>query len=501
MTWLGLDIGSSTAKAALFDEAFGAIATASRRVPMRRPAPGRVEIDGEAVWHAVVAIVREVLAEADASGPGARPVAGIGVSAAMVGAVLLDARGELLRPIVNWEDSRAQGLIEAMEREAPGVLSRLFAVSGCVLQQGCTLPLVRALRDEEPDVMARAAHVVSLKDFVRARLTGRIAIDRTEAAVAPGSAAARSHDEALFDLFGIGDLRHLFPGPREPEARAGGLAPAAARTLGLPPDTPVAIGAGDVPSTILGAGTARAGASTVILGTTAMVGVTHDAPVFTPPDLGLLFTLPGQRWFRALVNVAGTLNLDWALATLVPDLGSGAAAYDEAERLARGAPIGANGVAYAPYLSESGIIAPLHDPDARAGFAGLSPRHTRADMLRAVYEGVVFSLADLLTLLDAPTGPLTLVGGGARSAFWSQMLADATGRDVRVPQGEEFGARGAALLGAIAAGGRPDIETAAASEPPKAKTYAPVGPAHAAYIEAMAQWRARVSRFRRASDG
>jgi sugar (pentulose or hexulose) kinase len=196
-----------------------------------------------------------------------------------------------------------------------------------------------------------------------------------------------------------------------------------------------------------------------------MVGVTHAEPLFTPPDLGLLFTLPGTGWFRAMVNVAGTLNLDWAMGILVPDL-EGPKALAAFEALARQAPPGANGVVYLPYLSDSGIIAPTVDPGARAAFGGLAPRHARSDMARAVYEGVAWSLTELLGLTGFSGDAVHLVGGGARSGLWPQMLADVCGTPVILSQGQEFGARGAALLARVAVGDLCDMAEAAALAPP-----------------------------------
>jgi len=353
-----------------------------------------------------------------------------------------------------------------MQAREPRVLSRIFRSSGCVLQQGCTLPVLAALAAEEPETVARAHAFVSLKDNLRAWLTGRIGADRTEAAVAPGNASTRDRSPLMITAFGLDGLAHLLPPAEESHAVGGTVTAAAAATTGLRVGIPVAVGAGDVPCTVLGAGGARPGLAIVILGTTAMVGVTHSAPLFTPPDLGLLFTLPGTCWFRAMVNVAGTLNLDWALKILAPEL-TGGNAMAAFEMLARQSPPGANGVVYLPYLSDSGIIAPTVDPTARAGFGGLAPRHTRADMARAVYEGVALSLTELLELTGFSGDAITLVGGGARSGLWPKMIADLCGKPVTLRAGHEFGARGAALLARVALGDLRDMAEAAAMVPPE----------------------------------
>jgi sugar (pentulose or hexulose) kinase len=475
---LGLDVGSSVAKAALYDAGMAELATATRPVPQDRSRAGHVEYDALAVQASVVALIADVAARA---GVTPASIGSVGISAAMVGGVLVDAENRPLRPAINWEDARAQSLIEGIVARDSAVLSRIFRSSGCVLQQGCTLPVLAALAATEPEVVARSHAFVSLKDHLRAWLTGRIGADRTEAAVGPGSAERRDRSPAMLDLFGLGPLAHLLPVVEESEAVGGYVTPAAAAITGLQAGTPVAVGAGDVPCSVLGAGGWNTGRATMILGTTAMVGQTFTQPVFEPPDLGLLFTLPGKRWFRAMVNVAGTMNLDWALATLAPDLAGCADPFAKLEERATQSPIGAGGVSFLPYLSDSGIIAPVIDAEARAGFAGLAPRHRAQDMLRAVYEGVAFSLVDLLDLTGFCGERIMLVGGGARSAVWPQMIADITGKAVDLFDGREFGARGAALLARVAVGELPDIAAAAALVPPLRATVMPDPSCHAAY--------------------
>ena len=483
---LGLDVGSSVAKAALYDSDMVELATAARPVLQDRSRAGHVEYDALAVQASVVALIADVAVHAGVT-PAA--IGAIGISAAMVGGVLVDSANRPLRPAINWEDARAQSLIEGIVAQDPSALSRIFRSSGCVLQQGCTLPVLAALAATEPEVVARAHAFVSLKDHLRAWLTGDIGADKTEAAVGPGSAERRDRSPAMLELFGLGPLAHLLPTVEESEAVGGHVTPAAAAITGLRAGTPVAVGAGDVPCSVLGAGGWNTGRATMILGTTAMVGQSFAQPVFEPQDLGLLFTLPGKRWFRAMVNVAGTMNLDWALATLAQDLAASADPFARLEERAAQSPIGAAGVSFLPYLSDSGIIAPVIDPEARAGFAGLAPRHRSQDLLRAVYEGVAFSLVDLLDLTGFSGDRIRLVGGGARSALWPRMIADITGKAVDLFDGREFGARGAALLARVAVGELPDIASAAALVPPLRATVLPDRSCEAAYALARQTFR------------
>jgi len=457
---LGIDAGSSITKAAIFDDAGRQLGTGTHRIRLQRPHPGWSEIDPDSAWDAMVSAIRAAMQDAGVTG---RDIAAVGLSAAMVGAWLADEGGNALRPGIIWEDSRAQEMLEERVAEVPDFYQRIFRSDGCVLQQGCTLPLLMWLKKHEPRVLGQAAHVFSYKDFLRLKLTGKAAADRTEAAVAPGSAAGRDRSPEMLELFGVADLAGKLPPAAESESIGGTITQAAAEATGLPAGTPVAIGAGDVPCTVTGASALEAGMAMAVLGTTCMIGVVHDRPVFTPPDLGLLFTLPGEHWYRAMVNVAGTLNLDWAVETLLPDLARQPDLYRRMEAMIAPLPIGSDGVVYLPYLSESGIIAPVVDVEARAGFHGLTPRHGRPHMVRAVYEGVVLALRDLYQELEGTGHEILLTGGGARSPMWTQMIADALGAAVLVPAGTEFGARGAALLAATAIGRFGSIREASVS--------------------------------------
>ncbi|WP_417415935.1 FGGY-family carbohydrate kinase [Hoeflea sp.] len=478
---LGIDAGSSRCKAAVFDAEGREIATASRPTTLLRPQPGWSELDPEEAWSAAVAVIGEALENA-AIDPAS--IRAIGLSAAMVGAWVLDANGEPLRHGIVWEDSRSQPIIDEMQQRDPAVMSQIFQSSGSVMQQGCTLPVLAWLKRHEPDLIKRAAHVVSYKDFLRFRLTGLIATDRSEASVIPGDAKSRSRSDEMIELFNLADCAHLLPPVRDSEEIIGGLSARAAALTGLPEGTPVAIGAGDVVSTVVGAGGFDTDIATAVLGTTCLVGTCHDKPVFEPRDLGLLFSMPGDFWYRAMVNVAGTLNLDWAIGVLAPDLQHKPDCYDQVTALVDGVEIGAGGVSFLPYLSESGIIAPVVAPEARAQFSGLSPVHGRDHMLRAVYEGVAFALHDLVSALGFEGSRIRLTGGGSQSPVWCQMIADMLQMEVIVPAGTEFGARGAALIAATALGDFTGVRAASISVNAEGRRYQPSSENAVAYRKA-----------------
>lgn len=457
--FLGIDAGSTVMKAAVFDANGCQQTIASRRTPLNRLTPGWVEADPALC----LAALDDVIADAARSCGNPSAITAVGISGAMVGAWLVDATGRAVRPGINWEDSRCQTMLDAMISARPTLMSDIFAVSGSVLQQGCTLPVLAWLKQHEPEVLRRTAYVLNYKDFLRHHLTGAFANERSEAAVLPGDARNQGRSTELMELFGLTDLLPLFPTLLDSQDIAGYVTAECAERTGLATGTPVIAGAGDVIASVIGAGGLKADTVTAILGTTCMVGVCHRQPVFTPADLGLLFSLPERHWYRAMVNVAGTLNLDWIINLVAPELAEQTNCFAQITEIALASPPGANGITYLPYLSKSGIIAPVADAFARAQFSGLHSGHNRADMIRCVYEGVAFALADLVDLLNPHDGaPITLTGGGSRSAFWCQMIADITGRSIVVPAETEFGARGAALLAATALGQFDGIVSASA---------------------------------------
>jgi sugar (pentulose or hexulose) kinase len=227
------------------------------------------------------------------------------------------------------------------------------------------------------------------------------------------------------------------------------------------------VGAGDVPASAIGLGAVEPGVACTLLGTNILNCLVTEKPVFEPHDVGVMFCLPEARWLRAMINVSGTTSMDWFIAQFCAAEQQAAATagdlFARLEALAQRSTIGANGALYLPYLSLQGITAPFWEPAARAEFFGLNDRTTRADLLRAVYEGIALSIRDGYSVLPQAVSEIRLAGGGAKSAFWSQIIADVTGCRVVVPAGSEFGARGAALLAAVGLGWYASVGEAAAA--------------------------------------
>ena len=485
--YLGIDIGTSVIKAALFDTNGRQRAEASERMSLLEAPLGWSELDGEATWSTSIRVIRQLLAEA-AVDP--TQIRAIGVTGVMVGAWPLDENDRLLRPPILWNDARAQDLVDELLAQNPDLFSSVFTHSGSVMQLGCTLPVIAWLARHEPHVLEQARHILTAKDFIRYRLTGAIATDESEAAMAPGSAMTRDFHPEQAKHLGIEDHVHILSPVARGETLAGAVTDEAAKATGLKAGTPVAIGTGDTSACVLGAGAHKPGQAVSVLGTTCLNGVLFDRAVYEPRDLGLLFIVPGQRWMKSMVNVAGTTVLDWCLEALCPDIASDDSPYERLGELAETSPPGANGVSFVPYLSASGIIAPRIEPKARASFNGLAPHHSRADMMRSIYEGLAYAIRDCFEAIGGVESSIRLVGGGARSPFWAQMIADVTGAPVEVPEGTQFGAKGAALCAAVAIGDFASLDEACEKTFELKHSYAPSAETKDAYDAGFARFKA-----------
>ncbi len=474
-TLLGIDIGTTSIKAALF--AAGApgvpLAVASRASPTRMPAPGLSETDPLAVCAAIADCVRDLTGAGRGAG-----VAAIGISGTACGAWLL-RDGVPLRPAILWNDGRAAAITDRWRED--GRMATIFDISGNAPFPGYTLPVLRWLADHEPDTLARATHLVCCKDFVRGWLTGVWTTEESDASYAPFDIVARDWSDRLFDLTGTAAHAHLLP-PLSPPDRTDALLAAVADDLGLPAGIPVALGATDIVAGCVGGGAVAAGHAVTILGTSANSSIVTDRPEFEPRGIGIMAAAPLGRWVRTMVNTSGSMTLDWA-AGLFTGGDVGALFVRAAQAQGQDIPV------LLPYLADAGVISPFVDARARGAFVGLRVGHDAAAMCRAVVDGLAFAVADCYRAMPGAVSRITAVGGAARSDLLLQTIADATGAQVLRPRGEEFGARGVALLAALHAGlMTPDTFEAKAADLEVARPFVP-GPQAAEVTQRFARYR------------
>jgi xylulokinase len=432
--------------------------------PFASPRPGWAEQDPRDWWRACGAAVRKALHSANLR---ADDIACVGFSGQMHGAVLLDSRDEVVRNAIIWCDQRS----EAQSLE----LEKLFG-RDALIRLTCNPPLTNFtltkllwVRETEPLDWARVAHVMLPKDYVRFRLTGERAIDMADASgTLLLDVANRRWSAEVLSKSGID--AGLLPALHESPQICGKVSAAGAEATGLRRGTPVVAGAGDQAAGAVGMGIARAGAVSATIGTSGVVFAATDRPALDPQ--GRLHTfchaIPG-RWHVMGVTQAAGLSLRWfrdrfgvatdAKAGLQNNAGRDP--YDVLAEEASSAPAGSEGAFWAPYLM--GERTPHLDPNARAALLGLTASHTRGHIIRAVMEGVAYSLKDTFTIFDEmqiPVSSIRLGGGGARSPLWRQIQADVYGHEVEIVAAEEGAAYGAAILAGTGIGAWSSVDEA-----------------------------------------
>lgn len=442
---LGIDVGTSTTKAAVFDldDPVSPLTNASAQSAVEQPRPGWSEANPARVLGTVMDCVRAALAELGSAGRASSEVISIGISGTACGSWLIDADGELVRPAILWNDSRAAHIVDEWRRT--GITDRLFDLSGNVPFPGYTLPVLAWLRSEEPQSLQRARATLCCKDWLRFQLTGVVATDETDASYFPFDITRRSWDEQIMRLCGVDDLQELLP-PIAAASDTQPLLPAIAREWGLEPDVTVAVGATDIVAGLVGGGALSDGDALTILGTSANSSVVTDRPDFSPRNLGIMAAGPGRCWARTMINTSGSTTLDWSASLLGLD------SPQDLEALAAGGSGQTDRPVLVPYLAGAGTVSPRYDPLARGSLLGLRSQHTRADIARAAIEGLAFSVADSYKTMTRPVHELTAIGGAARSDILLQSIANALDATVHRPVTSEFGARGVALLSGAASG-------------------------------------------------
>jgi xylulokinase len=475
MAYLGIDVGTGGTRALVIDAQGNVVASASaEHQHFASPKPGWAEQDPRDWWQACGAAVRKAL---ETSAIRADDIACVGFSGQMHGAVLLDGADEVVRPALIWCDQRS----EAQSLE----LEKLFG-RDALIRLTCNPPLTNFtltkflwVRENEPQAWARVAHVMLPKDYVRFRLTGERAIDMADASgTLLLDVANRRWSKEVLAKTGIKES--LLPALFESPEVCGKVSAAGAEATGLRAGTPVVAGAGDQAAGAVGMGIARVGAVSATIGTSGVVFASTDRPAMDPA--GRLHTfchaIPG-RWHVMGVTQAAGLSLRWYRdnfggASPGVQKKDGRDPYDVFAEEAAAAPAGSEGALWAPYLM--GERTPHLDPNARAALVGLTASHTRAHVIRAILEGVAFSLKDSFTIFEEMKIPVTSIrlgGGGARSPLWRQIQADVYGREVEIVAAEEGAAYGAAILAGTGAGAWTSVEQACDALVRVAKRIAP----------------------------
>ncbi|MEK7406195.1 MAG: xylulokinase [Acidobacteriota bacterium] len=444
MYWMGIDIGTGGTRALLVDE--GGRVRAGCTAPhedMRMERPLWAEQRPENWWDAAREAIRGVLAEAGATG---RDVRGLGFSGQMHGLVILDEADRVIRPALIWCDQRSQAQVDWVNNTIGR--ENVLAWTANPVLTGFTLPKLLWVRDHEPHNFARVRKVLLPKDYIRFRLTGDYASEVSDASgTSLFDVVNRRWAWQMVDRLGLD--RSILPAVYESSEVTGRITPAAAELTGLEAGMPVVGGGGDQAASAVGNGIVEPGIVSDTLGTSGVVFAHMEKPAYDP--LGRVHTFCHAvrgAWHVMGVTQGAGLSLQWFRNQLAPGTD-----YDLITAEAAGAPPGAHGLFWLPYLM--GERTPHLDAFARGGWIGLTAKHTRADLARALLEGVSYSQKDCLDLvaqLGVEVASVRVSGGGARSAFWRQLLADVFAKRVVVLETQEGSAYGAALLALVGTG-------------------------------------------------
>ncbi len=442
--WLGIDVGTGGTRALLVD-AGGKIrhAFTAPHEDMRMERPLWAEQRPENWWDAAKQAVRGVLAQASAS---RKDVRGIGLTGQMHGLVMLANSDQVIRPALIWCDQRSQTQVDNINRLAGQ--ERILACTANPVLTGFTLPKLLWVRDNEPGNFERLRKILLPKDYVRFCLTGEYATDVSDASgTSLFDVARRRWSDEMAERVGLD--RTILPAALESSHISGRVSRIAADATGLAEGTPVAAGAGDQAASAVGNGIVEAGAVSCTLGTSGVVFAHMQSPAYDVRGRVHTFCHAVENaWHVMGVTQGAGLSLQWFRKNLAADT-----AYDALTAEAATATAGAQGLFWLPYLM--GERTPHLDASIRGGWIGLTAKHTRADLIRSLLEGVSYSQKDCLEIIEQMgvlVDSVRLSGGGARSEFWQQMLADVFAKRVSILENQEGSAYGAALLALVATG-------------------------------------------------
>jgi xylulokinase len=450
--FLGLDISTTSSKALLIDEHGAVIAVTSSPHTIQTPYPLWSEQDPKEWWQAITASIRLVMEKAGIKG---EYIQAIGLTGQMHGLVLLDASGQVLRPAILWNDQRTQNQCDEIHLRVGK--EKLIQITGNLALTGFTAPKILWVAENEPDVYEKTKHILLPKDYVRFCLTGEYAMDKADGSgTILFNLKKRSWSPEILAALGI-DPEFMPPTFEGPEF-TGALTNEAEKATGLKAGTPVVAGAGDQAAQAVGVGAVEPGVIALTVGTSGVVFATTPSAMIDPEGRLHAFchALPGM-WHLMGVMLSAAGSLQWYRDTLASNM-----SFDNLIREAETVRAGCEGLQFLPYLS--GERTPHPDPLARGAFVGLTLRHGRGHMTRAVLEGVSFGLKDSFKLIqNAGLGNIRQVrasGGGTKGTLWRQILASIMETELVTVNTSEGAAYGAALLAGVGAGNWPDVISA-----------------------------------------
>jgi xylulokinase len=459
MSLLGIDVGTGGTRAVLIDSRGRVLASATaEHAPMKSPRIGWAEQSPEDWWRAARQAIKACLSKSSFPDE----ITAIGLTGQMHGLVLLDENDQIVRPAIIWCDQRTEEECREITNQVGA--KRLIELTANPALTGFTLPKIWWVRKHEPELWQRVRSLMLPKDYIRFRLTGARAIDVADASgTLMFDVVNRRWSKPLLEISRLDE--GLLPKVFESQEITGRVHQEGACAAGLKTGIPVVAGAGDQAAGAVGMGIVQPGAVSATIGTSGVVFAATSVPVLEPRGRIHTFchAIPG-RWHVMGVTQGAGLSLRWFRDQFGAGNEDGRDPYDRLADEAAHTPPGADGLLWAPYLM--GERTPHLDANARGALVGITAQHTRAHVIRAILEGVAFSLRDSLTLfreIGVPVESIRLGGGGARSPLWQQIQADIYGMPVELIEADEGAAYGAALLSGVGTGNWPSVEAACES--------------------------------------
>ncbi len=471
---IGIDAGTTYVKAALFDLEGRELFKKGTPTNISSPDPRWIEADMAILWEYIKKCLKELIAAAKIN---SKKIAGIGLTATGDGTWMIDYDENPVRPGILWCDGRSEIILNGWLSD--GTAEKAFDICGTAIHTGSQCTQLKWLKEHEPECLKRTKAIFHCKDWLFYKFTGKITTDETDESLTFLNIKSRQYDDELFKLFDIYEYSDKFPTVNHAEENTGTILGGLAKEFNLSKDLIIGSGPMDVLACAVGGGAIKNGDACSIIGSAGINEVVTGHPLLYPRMVGMnLCHAPKDKWIRLIAAMSATPNLDW----FIKEFGAkykleaeekGIKLIKYVDKIVENIPAGCEGVLYHPYIFPGGERGPFVVPNANASFTGLSINHSIDFLLRSIYEGVGFSMLDCYKNMPVEINEIILTGGGAKSNIWCQIISDITGKVIKIPGGEEYGAKGAALNVGVALGIYKDFEEAVLKTVKTVKTYLP----------------------------
>lgn len=457
---IGVDIGTTYAKAILFDSKGHEVVVEKGKIAHYADKPLHMEMDMTEVYEEVSYLIKRLVENNNVT---KEQILALGIGGQSEGLWPVGYDGEPCGRAIMWCDARATEISQQI-MSSPERMMKIFDISGGIVTGASGSSISRWLKEHEPERYEKIQWIGTCFDWIKFKMTGEMTMSNTYTADLLDIRTLKYSDE-LIELYDVEHLRPKLPPLRAMSKNHAPLSKEAAEKMNLCEGIPVVGGPFDMVACSLGVGASEPGVVAVIMGTSNMIAYPVEDPEGVPTEEGNAIKRPhacDNMWMQLTGTMTCTPNFDWAIEQFGKACGVEKGEYSKLEEVMERVPIGCDGLIYHPYISPTGERAPFANPYARAQFTGISLDHTSAHMLRAVYEGVIYSIWDCMCVLrQYDIKELRVAGGGGRSPFIMQMLADITGVKTVRMKGNEEGARGSALIAGVAAGKFENMRVAA----------------------------------------